>query len=103
MAKASSYAVPATPSRGEDRADYDSTPGTEDLDTKFDHDAKDGDDYVNDELENKTPKPDFHEDADVFGTKSGGVKSLSRNLADAIEEEANQSVLMMILTNLTMT
>ncbi|OWZ05317.1 Eukaryotic/viral aspartic protease [Phytophthora megakarya] len=87
MAKGSSYAVPATPSRGEDQADYDSTPGTEALlttgrsvsfeDTEFDHDAKDEDDYVDDELEDKAPvqEPDLHEDA-----------SLSRNLADEFEE-----------------
>ncbi|OWY91909.1 hypothetical protein PHMEG_00039296, partial [Phytophthora megakarya] len=98
MAKGSSYAVPATPSRGEDRADYDSTPSTEDLvttgrsvsfeDTEFDHDTKDEDDYVDDELEDKAPvqEPDLHEDADVFVTKGGGVKSLSRNLADEFEE-----------------
>ncbi|OWZ02643.1 hypothetical protein PHMEG_00025759, partial [Phytophthora megakarya] len=97
MAKGSSYAVPATPSRGEDRADYNSTSGTEDLvttgrsvcfkDTEFDHDAKDEDDYVDDELEDKAPvqESDLHEDADVFVTKGGGVKSLSRNLADEFE------------------
>ncbi|OWZ04529.1 Eukaryotic/viral aspartic protease [Phytophthora megakarya] len=97
MAKGSSYAVPATPSRGEDRADYDSTPGTEDLvttgrsvsfeDTEFDHDAKDEDDYVDDELEGKAPvqEPDLYKDADMFVTKSDGVKSLSRNLADEFE------------------
>ncbi|OWZ09601.1 Eukaryotic/viral aspartic protease, partial [Phytophthora megakarya] len=96
MAKGSSYAVPATPSRGEGQDD--STPGTEDLvttgrsvsfeDTEFDHDAKDEDDYVDDELEDKAPvqEPDLHEDADVFVTKSGGMKSLSRNLADEFEE-----------------
>ncbi|OWZ08857.1 hypothetical protein PHMEG_00018535 [Phytophthora megakarya] len=90
--------VPAPPSRGEDRADNDSTPGTEDLvtpgrsvsfeDTEYDHDAKDEDDYVDDELEDKAPvqEPDLHEDADVFVTKSGGVKSLSHNLADEFEE-----------------
>ncbi|OWZ24539.1 hypothetical protein PHMEG_000430 [Phytophthora megakarya] len=65
MAKGSSYAVPATPSRGEHQTDYDSTPGTEDLvttgrsvsfeDTEFGHDAKDEDDYVDDELEEKAP------------------------------------------------
>ncbi|OWZ14184.1 hypothetical protein PHMEG_00012376 [Phytophthora megakarya] len=75
MAKGSSYAVPVTPSRGEDRANYNSTPGTEDLVTtgrsiSFEdradyHDAKDEDDYVDDD---------------------GGVKSLSRNLADEFEE-----------------
>ncbi|OWZ08208.1 hypothetical protein PHMEG_00019289 [Phytophthora megakarya] len=53
------------PSRGKDRADYDSTSRTEDLvmtgrsisfeDTEFDHDAKDEDDYVDDELEDKAP------------------------------------------------
>ncbi|OWY91986.1 hypothetical protein PHMEG_00039190 [Phytophthora megakarya] len=98
MAKGTSYAVPTTPSRGEDRADYDSTPGTVDLvttgrsvsfeDTEFDHDAKDEDNYVDDELEDKAPvqEPDLHEDADVFVTRSGGVKSLSRNLADEFEE-----------------
>ncbi|OWZ18407.1 hypothetical protein PHMEG_0007502 [Phytophthora megakarya] len=98
MAKGSSYAVPATPSRGEDRDDYDSTPGTEDLvttgrsvsfeDTEFDHDTKDEDDYVDDELDDKAPvqDPDFHKDADVFVTKSGGVKSLSRNIAVEFEE-----------------
>ncbi|OWY90463.1 Eukaryotic/viral aspartic protease, partial [Phytophthora megakarya] len=52
-------------------------------DTEFDYDTKDEDDYVDDELEDKT---DLHEDADVFVTKSGGVKSLSRNLADEFEE-----------------
>ncbi|OWY99173.1 hypothetical protein PHMEG_00029876 [Phytophthora megakarya] len=74
--------VEATPSRGEDRADYDSTSSTEDLvttgrsvrfeDTEFDHDANDEDDYVDDELEDKAPvqEPDLHEDADVFVTKS---------------------------------
>ncbi|OWY96107.1 hypothetical protein PHMEG_00033717 [Phytophthora megakarya] len=79
MSKGSSYAVPATLSRGEDRADYNSTPGTEDLvttgrsvsfeDTEFDHDTMDADDYVDDELEDKAPvqKPDLHEDADVVG------------------------------------
>ncbi|OWY94620.1 hypothetical protein PHMEG_00035597, partial [Phytophthora megakarya] len=57
-------------------------------DTVFDHDTKDEDDYVDDELEDKAPvqEPDLHEDADVFVTKSGGVKSLSRNLADEFEE-----------------
>ncbi|OWZ06293.1 Eukaryotic/viral aspartic protease [Phytophthora megakarya] len=98
MAKGPSYAVPATPTRGEDRADYDLTPCTEDLvttgrsvrfeDTEFDHAAKDEDDHVDDELEDKAPvqKPDLHEEPDVFVTKSGGVKSLSRNLADEFEE-----------------
>ncbi|OWZ00560.1 hypothetical protein PHMEG_00028220 [Phytophthora megakarya] len=88
----------ATPSRGEDWADYDSTSGTEDLVTpgrsvsfeytEFDHDAKGEDDYVDDEFEDKTPvqEPHLHEDADVFVTKSGGMKSLSRNLADEFEE-----------------
>ncbi|OWZ23817.1 hypothetical protein PHMEG_0001227 [Phytophthora megakarya] len=101
------------------RADYDSTPGTEDLvttgrsvsfeDTEFDHDAKDEDSYVDDELEDKAPvqepilHEDVHEDADVFVTKSGGVKSLSRNFADEFEEAGNQSLLMMILTTLTTT
>ncbi|OWY98904.1 hypothetical protein PHMEG_00030204 [Phytophthora megakarya] len=80
MAKGSSYAVPATPSRGEDRADYDLTPGTEDLvttegsvsfeETEFDHHNKDDDDYVDDELE------DNPEDVAVLVTKDGGVKSL---------------------------
>ncbi|OWZ04405.1 reverse transcriptase [Phytophthora megakarya] len=98
MAKGSSYAVPATPSRGGDRADYDSTPGTEDLvttgrsvsfeDTEFDHDTKDEDDYVDDELEDKAPvqEPELHEYADVFVKKCGDVKSLPRNLADEFEE-----------------
>ncbi|OWY95396.1 hypothetical protein PHMEG_00034610, partial [Phytophthora megakarya] len=46
------------------------------------------DDYVDDELEDKAPvqEPDLHENADVFVTKSGGMKSLSRNLADEFEE-----------------
>ncbi|OWZ20006.1 hypothetical protein PHMEG_0005639 [Phytophthora megakarya] len=66
MTKGSSDAVPATPSRGEDRDDYDSTPGTEDLvtngrsvsfeGTEFDHDAKDEDDYGDDALEDKAPQ-----------------------------------------------
>ncbi|OWY90691.1 Eukaryotic/viral aspartic protease, partial [Phytophthora megakarya] len=57
-------------------------------DTEFDHDAKDEDDYVDDELEDKAPvqEPDLHDDADVFVTKRGDVKSLSRNLADEFEE-----------------
>ncbi|OWZ06500.1 hypothetical protein PHMEG_00021241 [Phytophthora megakarya] len=75
-----------------------STPGTEDLvttgrsvsfeDTEFDHDADDEGDYVDDDLEDKAPvqETDLHEDADVFVTKSGVVKSLSRNLADELEE-----------------
>ncbi|OWY93058.1 Eukaryotic/viral aspartic protease, partial [Phytophthora megakarya] len=56
--------------------------------TELDHDVKDEDDYVDDELEDKAPvqEPDFHEDADVFVTKSGGVKSLSRSIADEFEE-----------------
>ncbi|OWZ11688.1 hypothetical protein PHMEG_00015256 [Phytophthora megakarya] len=54
----------------------------------FDHDAKDEDDYVDDELEDKAPvqEHDIHEDADMFVTKRGGLKSLSRNLADEFEE-----------------
>ncbi|OWZ13284.1 hypothetical protein PHMEG_00013422 [Phytophthora megakarya] len=98
MAKGSSYAVPATPSRVGDRDEYDATPGTEDLvttgrsvsfeDKEFDYDAKDEDDHVNDELEDKAPVQgsDFHEDADVFVTKGGGVKSLSPDLVDELEE-----------------
>ncbi|OWZ04042.1 hypothetical protein PHMEG_00024129 [Phytophthora megakarya] len=76
MAKGSSYAAPATPSRGEGGADYDLTP------------AKDEDDYVDNELEAKAPvqEPDLHEGADMFVTKSGGVKSLSCNFADEFEE-----------------
>ncbi|OWZ14215.1 hypothetical protein PHMEG_00012347 [Phytophthora megakarya] len=98
MSKGSSYAVSATPLRGEDRADYDSTPGTEDLvttgrsvsseNTEFGHDTKDEDDYADNELEAKAPvqEPDLHEDAYMFVTKNGGVKSLSRNLADEFKE-----------------
>ncbi|OWZ05319.1 Eukaryotic/viral aspartic protease [Phytophthora megakarya] len=115
MTKGSSYPVPATPSRGEDRVDYDSTPGTEDVvttgrsvsfeDTEVDHDAKDEDDYVDDELEDKTPvpEPDLHEVADVFVTKSGGVKSLSRNLADEFEEAGKPEPAHDDMTNLTTT
>ncbi|OWZ22846.1 LOW QUALITY PROTEIN: hypothetical protein PHMEG_0002400 [Phytophthora megakarya] len=57
-------------------------------DTKLGHDAKNEDDYVNDDLKDKVPvqEPNAHDDADVFVTKSGGVKSLSRNLAHKFEK-----------------
>ncbi|OWY93718.1 Eukaryotic/viral aspartic protease, partial [Phytophthora megakarya] len=56
------------------------------LDTEFDHDAKDEDDYVDDEFNAPVQGPDLHEDADVFVTKRGGVKSLSQNHGYEFEE-----------------
>ncbi|OWZ07007.1 hypothetical protein PHMEG_00020661 [Phytophthora megakarya] len=93
-------AVPATPARSGCRDDYDSTPGTDDLvttgrsvsfkDSVFDPDATHEDEYVHcdDELEGKAPvqKPDLPEEAEMFVTKSGGERSLARNLADEFDE-----------------
>ncbi|OWZ07731.1 Eukaryotic/viral aspartic protease [Phytophthora megakarya] len=87
-------AVPATPARSGGHDDF-GTPGTDDLlttervvsfsDSVFDPDAKD---EVRDDMEDKAPVqgPYLPEDAEMFVTKSGGVKSLSRNLADEFDE-----------------
>ncbi|OWY98007.1 LOW QUALITY PROTEIN: Eukaryotic/viral aspartic protease [Phytophthora megakarya] len=100
MAKGSSVTVPATPARGGSHDDYDTTPGTDDLvttrrsvsfvDSAFDPDAKPEDEYVHgdDDLEVKSPaqEPDLLEEAEMFVTKSGGERSLARNLADEFDE-----------------
>ncbi|OWZ03056.1 Eukaryotic/viral aspartic protease [Phytophthora megakarya] len=97
MAKGSSLAVPATPARSCGHDDFE-TSGMDDLvttersvsfsDSVFDHDAQDEDEYVHDDTENKAPvqEPDLPEDAEMFVTKGGSVKSLSRNLADEFDE-----------------
>ncbi|OWZ17345.1 Eukaryotic/viral aspartic protease [Phytophthora megakarya] len=97
MAKGSSMAVPATTARSGGHDDFE-TPGTDDLvttertvsfsDSVFDPDAQDEDAYVHDDTEDKAPvqEPYLPEDAEMYVTKSGGVKSLSRNLADEFDE-----------------
>ncbi|OWY96043.1 Eukaryotic/viral aspartic protease [Phytophthora megakarya] len=77
-------AVPATPARSGGHDEFE-TPGTDDLvmtehtvsfsDSVFDPDAQDEDEDQN-----------LPEDAEMLVTKSGGVKSLSRNLADEFDE-----------------
>ncbi|OWZ11041.1 hypothetical protein PHMEG_00015993 [Phytophthora megakarya] len=86
-------AVPATPAGSGGHDDFE-TPGKDGLvttertvsfsDSVFDPGAQDEDEYVHDDTEDK--EPDLPEDAEMFVTKSGGMKSLSRNLADEYDE-----------------
>ncbi|OWZ13176.1 Eukaryotic/viral aspartic protease [Phytophthora megakarya] len=58
-------------------------------DSVFDPDANGEDEYVHDDdLENKASvlEPDLLEEAKMFVTKSGGERSLARNLADEFDE-----------------
>ncbi|OWZ18877.1 hypothetical protein PHMEG_0006962 [Phytophthora megakarya] len=90
-------AVPATETSGGGHNDFE-TPVTNDLvtsersisftDSVFIPDTQDEDEYVQDDTEVKAPvqKPDLSEDVEMFVTKSGGVKSILRNLADEFDE-----------------
>ncbi|OWZ14556.1 LOW QUALITY PROTEIN: Eukaryotic/viral aspartic protease [Phytophthora megakarya] len=72
-------------------------------DTEFDHHANDEDDYVDNELEDTAPvqESDLHDDADVFVTRV--VTRCHATSETNSKKQANQSLLMMILTNLPMT
>ncbi|OWY98767.1 LOW QUALITY PROTEIN: Eukaryotic/viral aspartic protease [Phytophthora megakarya] len=57
-------------------------------DSVFDPDAQGEDEYIHDDTDDMAPvqEPDLPEDAEMFVTKNGGVKSLSRNVADEFDE-----------------